>query len=224
MRHRPVSLLLVAALLLAASAPCQPAQASPGPAQDAASAAPAAAAPAPGKTYNIADLGFVPSGWMGDAEPAHGRLLRTEISADAPPGVRASQRWIYSVRRAANSVGWAAVAWQYPESNWGRQPGKDLSELGITEISFWAKGVADRNGRYPIVQFKSGGQSNATFPYHASYLVEGNFVELTGTWKAYTFRLSGRNLTSVISAFTFALRALDNPNGAEFSVAQIEFR
>ena len=60
--------------------------------------------------------------------------------------------------------------------------------------------------------------------YHASFEAEGDFVTLRPEWTRYTVSLAGQDLSSVISAFTFVLRAEDNPLGATFLLSQVEYR
>jgi hypothetical protein len=74
------------------------------------------------------------------------------------------------------------------------------------------------------VQFKAGGGTDPAKRFQASFEADNDFVELTGNWKRYTVPLKGKQLTSVISAFTFVLRADDHPLGADIFLAQIEYR
>lgn len=183
------------------------------------------------EAYDIGRGGFAPSGWMGDgaepaAQPGGQRSLQSEASDDVPPNAsaRSSRRWIYRPIKGRNAKGWVGVAFQYPADNWGDKPGRNLAEAGYKELSIWARGVRDRNGRFPIIQFKAGGGTDPSKPHQASFEAEGNFVTLTGEWRRYTVSLQKKDLKSVIAAFTFVLRADDNPQGAEFFLSQIEYR
>lgn len=174
------------------------------------------------QTFDISREGFAPSGWMGDATR---NGLRTDVSTDAPPNARSSRRWIYQPPvDVKKREGWAAVAYQFPAQNWGDKPGQDLHGKSFTELSVWARGVPDKAGRYPMIQFKAGGATNPSLKYHSSFELPGKFVTLTGEWRRYTLGLQGKNLSSVISAFTFVLREEDNPSGAEFFLSEIEYR
>ena len=121
-------------------------------------------------------------------------------------------------------VGWGGVAYQYPPGNWGDKEGRDLSGKGYQELSVWARGVPDKAGRYPVIQFPVGGVSDPSKKYQASFEKKGEFVTLTAEWKRYTISLAKENLSSVISAFTFVVRSEDNPNGATFFLSEIEYR
>ncbi len=79
-------------------------------------------------------------------------------------------------------------------------------------------------GRFPVIQFKTGGNTDPSKRYQASYEAETDFITLTADWERHAIPIGGKDLTSVISAFTFVLRAEDNPNGAVFFLDDIEFR
>jgi hypothetical protein len=169
--------------------------------------------------YDIGRGGFAPSGWMGDGEKKNG--FSTEISDETPnANAPSSRKWVYRPQGA----GWGGVAYQFPAGNWGDKEGRNLSGKGYRELSVWARGVPDKNGRFPVVQFKAGGGSDPAKKYQASFEAEGDFVTLTGEWARYTVSLASKNLSSVISAFTFVLRSEDNPSGATFVLSEIEYR
>jgi hypothetical protein len=77
---------------------------------------------------SIADLGFTPSGWMGDWND----IEFNEKPREEPGSVK-----ITYTPRGKN--GWAGMYWLYPSSNWGDLPGKDLK--GYHELTFRAKGA-----------------------------------------------------------------------------------
>ncbi len=164
---------------------------------------------------------FVPSGWMGDAaEPGH-KYVTLAVDRGSPHSSPASDRISYS---PGGPAGWAAVAWQYPENNWGDRAGKDLRGGGYREVSIWAKGVPDRRGNLPVVQFKAGGATNPTMRFPASFEVAGDFVTLTAEWKEYILQLTGRDLSNVAAAFVVVMRAQDVDQGVTFFLDDIRYR
>jgi hypothetical protein len=169
--------------------------------------------------WALEDGGYVPSGWMGDGERSTVHVQVQPMDPSQPHSEPYCQKWSYR----PGSKGWAAVAWQYPENNWGDKPGKNLSGKGYTRVSVWARGLPDAQGRYPVVQFKAGGNTDPTKKYQATFEVNGEFTTLTGEWKQYTLPLAGQDLSNVASAFTFILRASDNPRGATFYLDDIEY-
>ena len=173
---------------------------SPGPAPIAyvpQSATPAQA-PTPTREELIEAAGFAPTGWMGDATSKGSVQFEAHdpVGPHSPPD---SQRWTYIPDRAGS--GWAAIAWQFPASNWGDKPGKDWSTRGFTRVTVWARGRRNSRGSLPRVQFKAGGCTTPGRKYAASFEVDGGFVTLTEEWNLYSLDLKGKNLSQVIAAF-----------------------
>jgi exo-beta-1,3-glucanase (GH17 family) len=173
----------------------------------------------------IEDVGFIPSGWMGDAEKEG--VLQVDESSTPRPQSRLphSEQWTYRPKLGRN--GWAAVAWQFPENNWGQKQGKDWSTLRLSRVTVWARGVRDRRGNFPKLQFKAGGNTNpdrTKYPYQASFEVESDFVTLTEDWKQYSIDLTRQNLSQVVSAFTVVLSAQTfGSDGGTFYLDEIEY-
>ncbi|MCX6621793.1 MAG: hypothetical protein NTY38_12105, partial [Acidobacteria bacterium] len=102
---------------------------------------------------------------------------------------------------------------------------KDWSTRGFQQVSVWARADADRNGLFPKVQFKAGGNTDSKEKYQASFEVEGDFETLTDDWRQYTLNLRGQNLSQVIAAFVFVVRVQDvGPQGATFYLDDIEYK
>jgi hypothetical protein len=172
---------------------------------------------AAGAPFDVTSV-FVPSGFMGDGE------TRGAVTFEIDRGRPHSPPTAIRIGYRPGPVGWAAVAWQFPENNWGTRPGRDLRSGNYQRVSVWARGVADRRGNFPRVQFKAGGATSPANPYKASFEVEGDFVTLTGEWKQYSLDLSGRDLSSVIAAFIVVIRGQDVDDGATFFLDDIEYR
>jgi hypothetical protein len=176
----------------------------------------------------LEDAGFVPSGWMGDGsmkvdKPEKSPVQVNPLSTVNPHSAPYCQQWSYRPR--LGRVGWAAVAWQFPEGNWGNKPGKDWSKRGFSKVTVWARGIKDRQGKLPKVQFKAGGGSDPANKFQASFEVETEFVTLTEDWKQYSLDIGGQNLSQVIAAFVVVMRAQDaGPDGATFYLDDIEYQ
>ena len=183
--------------------------------------APVAESPEPATSpIAIDDAGFVPSGWMGNGAAA-GHLsvdaANREASRTGPTSVKISY--------APGPAGWAALAWQYPESNWGELPGRNWQSRGYREVSFWARAARDRRGDLPSVQFKAGGHTDPAKPHPASFAVAGEFVPLTDEWSRHTLRIGGEDLSNIASALVVVIRAEDvGPDGATLWLDDIEYR
>jgi hypothetical protein len=169
---------------------------------------------------NIEDHGFVSSGWMGDAvEEDQGVLkkvqgvLKVDSSAEQRPGSSRphSQKWTYQQPQLAKK-GWAAVAWQCGENNFGEKTGKVWTKLPLSKVSFWVRGVKDDHGHLPKVTFEAGGPTeDAQRPhrYQTSFKVPGDYISLNENWREHTIDLRGKNLSQVIVAFVFVIRNRD---------------
>ena len=145
---------------------------------------------------------FYPSGWMGDGESGKKYIGFGSRAADVDGKTMPVIEIIYQ----KGPKGWAGIYWQYPDGNWGAEPGRNL--LGAKKVTFWAKGA--KGGE--IVEFKSGGISSG--PYKDSYKTSIGKVILGKNWKRYTIDLSKHDLSSVIGAFAWTVAASDN-NEAE---------
>jgi hypothetical protein len=192
------------------------------------SATPVAPTPVSGATpgteqaapYDVDRGGFVPCGWMGDAEDGETYLRSQEISERTPFGTSVS-KWSF---RPGGKKGWLAVGWQFGDCNWGDAKGIDLRSRGLFKrVTVWAKGVPDSENKLPVIQFKAGGNADPTKRYKASFSTASEFLTLTSGWQQYHLDLQGEDLSSVISAFTIVLRSKDNPKGATFYLGGINY-
>jgi hypothetical protein len=183
----------------------------------------------PAQSVLIEDAGFVPSGWMGDAEKDAGAFKVNESSSKRPGSpLPHSEQWTYRPKPGGQ---WAGVAWQFPEKNWGDKPGKDWSKRGFSKVSFWARGVRDKSGIVPKCHFGAGERTKEgkRYQYQSSFEEvwldpDTEFVTLSEDWKEYTIGLKGRNLSQVIVAFVFTIRAKDvGPDGATFFLDNITY-
>ena len=141
----------------------------------------------------IAELGFAASGWMGDGEQGQKYVKLDEVCNENPHSAPTCQKWTYT----KGGTGWAAVAWQFPSSNWGDKPGKALASSGFTKLTFFVRGA---NGGEEV-EFFSGGNSAPQKAYQASYQKVSKTVTLTREWQEVSIPLAAKDMSSVISAF-----------------------
>jgi hypothetical protein len=159
---------------------------------------------------------WVPSGWMGDATTGGTLEFRVcEEDFHSPP---TCEEWSYDPSKGR--LGWASVAYQFPENNWGFQKGKDLSQEGFTQLTFFAKGK--EGGERILV--KSGGHtsSNAAFP--ASYECSNGVITLTARWQKYSMPLRNADMVNTTAAFVFVVSRQLCPQGCVFYLDDIAFR
>lgn len=169
--------------------------------------------------FDIDRGGFVPCGWMGDAEEGE-TYLRVQDGSDHTPSGAAASRWSF---RPGGKKGWLAVGWQLGDCNWGDDKGVDLRGRGLRRVTVWAKGVPDSENNLPVIQFKAGGNTDPQKKYKASFSVAGEFVTLEPNWQQYHLDLADEDLSSVVSAFTVVIRSRDNLKGATFYLGGINY-
>lgn len=145
------------------------------------------------------DLYFYPSGWMGDGEYITFTRTDEHIKITYAPGPK----------------GWAGIYWQYPDSNWGERPGRNL--IGAKRLVFWAKGEIGNE----IIEFKTGGIRDKK--YEDSFEKSLGRIKLTQGWEQYEIDLDGQDLSSVIGGFAWIASKDANPNGVTFYLNDIYF-
>ncbi len=161
-------------------------------------------------------LYFYPSGWMGDGELGTRHVqLNTGFCECQRTGD--TDGICIKISYQPGPRGWAAIYWQYPDSNWGGQPGRRI--VGATRIAFWAKGEIGGE----IVEFKAGGISAHNKPYRDSFEVSRGRINLTTYWTRYEITLSGEDLSHVIGAFAWVASRDANPDGLMFYIDDIRY-
>jgi hypothetical protein len=157
------------------------------------------------------DNNFYPSGYMGDGEEGEKRIQLNDQwkeNCHTTPCVRVSYE--------PGPKGWAGVYWQYPDKNWGDEPGREIK--GAKKLEFWAKG---QNGG-ELVSFKVGGINRKK--YQDSVEKSLGPVELTTEWKQFDIDLSDADTSSVIGAFAWVASKNGNPGGVTFYLDDMCFK
>ena len=149
------------------------------------------------------DTYFYPSGWMGDGEYGE-RYITFTRSID-----------YIKITYTPGPERWAGIYWQYPDSNWGKQPGRSL--IGARKLTFWAKGETGNE----IVEFKTGGIRGRK--YEDSFEKSLGRIKLSQSWKQYEIDLADLDLSNVIGAFTWVASRDANPDGLTFHLKDIYF-
>jgi hypothetical protein len=159
-------------------------------------------------------LYFMPSGLMGDFEDKHIRMHKAFRE-----GTRQGDTDAFSIRvhYQPSSVGWAGIYWQYPDGNWGDQPGIHIERA--TRVVFWARG--DKGGE--VVEFRAGGILNPERPYRDSFERSIGFITLTDRWQRYEINLSAEDTSHVIGAFAWIATRDHNPEGLTFYLDDIHY-
>ena len=153
-------------------------------------------------SFSLQTSDYLPSGWMGDAEGDDSHRFVQFDRFFKGDGVRnLCEKWTYTPGPKA----FAAVAWQFPERNFGEKPGRNLSQSGFTKLSFHARGA--KGGE--TVEFFAGGNTTPGLPYQASFPKTGERLVLTKEWTRYTIPLNGMDLSNVTTAFGWSIQGSD---------------
>jgi exo-beta-1,3-glucanase (GH17 family) len=144
---------------------------------------------------------FIPSGWMGDL----GNISFYGCDRSNPHGGEMAIRTSFL---RGGPLGWGGIYWQYPENNWGNNPG-GINLTGATRVTFWARSDTP-NAR---VTFIVGGigYTNGTDCAHPLVSYPDSIcpkiqldVTLSSTWTKYTIDLHQspvRDLSRVVGGF-----------------------
>lgn len=147
---------------------------------------------------------FVPSGWMGNI----GGISMFECDRCDPHSGEMAVRFSFSPN---GGVPWAGVYWQYPENNWGEDPGGGIDLSWADRLTFWARSDTP-NARvtfliggigYPVDYQGNADCSNPSAPYPDSVCPKiKQTATLSSVWTKYTIHLpQSRDLSSVIGGF-----------------------
>jgi hypothetical protein len=157
---------------------------------------------------------YFPSGFMGDGEKGVEAIELNDHWADNCHSGATCLRVVYHPL----AKGWAGVYWQYPDGNWGNQPGRKIE--GAKKLVFWARG---QNGA-EIVDFKTGGINAPDKKYHDSFEKVLEPKKLTADWQPFEIDLRGSDTSSVIGAFAWTATKNANPQGVTFYLDGICFQ
>jgi uncharacterized caspase-like protein len=143
---------------------------------------------------------YFPSGWMGYVTGVKGTgtltVERQVVKLEGRDTIETRIEY-----KQGPEKGWAGLYWQHPDSNWGDEPGEDLT--GAKRITFYARG--ERGGE--IVEFISGG-INSGKKYKDSFKESTGLIPLTKEWTKYVIdlsRLKNKELSNVIGAFAWVV-------------------
>lgn len=153
---------------------------------------------------------FFPSGWMGDGSKGDEHVSFNRIMLE----INDEERVAIQINYRRGLEGWAGMYWQFPDNNWGDEPGKSL--LGAKTISFLARGVTGEE----IVEFKAGGIQGRK--YSDSFEKSLGKVALSSQWRKFVIDISDEDVTNVIGGFAWIAAASDNRSDITFFIADLK--
>jgi hypothetical protein len=170
----------------------------------------AGSGPVPLKAPVAISGNFYPSGFMGDIKRID---LNAQWSDNCHPGPTCVR-----VKYTPGGMAWAGVYWQYPDSNWGDQPGRKIE--GAKKLVFWARGQVGGE----LVSFRVGGIQGKKYQDSLDRALDPSPARLTTEWQQYQIALEGTDMSSVIGAFSWSIAKDGNPQGAIFYLDGISFK
>ncbi|MEW6753965.1 MAG: hypothetical protein AB1505_23740 [Candidatus Latescibacterota bacterium] len=159
---------------------------------------------------------YRPSGWLGDGERGTACVEMTELQSPEPrAGDGNSTALRVEYKPACN--GWAGVYWQWPEGNWGDEPGRQVR--CATRVVFWARGESGGE----VVEFLAGDIDNSAKPYRDSFKASLGRRTLAREWTRFEIPLVGKDLCRVIGAFAWSAPRARNPEGLVFWLDDVRY-
>ena len=141
------------------------------------------------------ESGYTASGWMGNSAA----IAMAMDSTEQPLSGATCLKCQYQA-----AAGWAGVAWQDPEGDWGQKPG-GKNFTGAKRLRFWARGASGGE------KIKFGlGLIGRDKPYYDSSQNELPFI-LTDQWQEYSIDLKGSNLQLIKTPFLWVVEASGKP-------------
>lgn len=142
---------------------------------------------------------FTPSGWMGDGEYGHKYIsfsgAEMKITHSPPTSIKITYTF--------GPARWGGIYWQNKPDNWGDQAGNNYAKMGLSRLTFWAKGETGAE----VVEFKTGDIANPQKQYRDSFGGSTGRLILQKEWKKYQINLSDADLKSVIGGFCWVASA-----------------
>ena len=204
MSSKVFGFLLIAALAAmvmpaVAQEPAAPAEAPVAEAVDAA-VQPGMKVTLPCKIYgNCEDEGeavFIGSGWMGSTD----FIEYDDCWKENPHSGESCIKCVFSDPKT-----WGGIVWQNPANNWGdEEGGVDLT--GAKQLSFWARG--DKGNE--MVEFKMGLIAKNK-PFWDTGKASLGKITLTKDWKQYVIPLEGKDLSRIMTGFSWTAKGRADP-------------
>jgi len=170
----------------------------------------AGSGPVPLKAPVAINGNFYPSGFMGETARIELKTQWTDNCHSGPTCVR--------VKYVPGEKTFAGVYWQYPDSNWGDEPGRKIESA--KKLVFWARGELGGEN----VSFRVGGIQGRKYQDSVDRALEPNPVSLTTRWQQFQIDLDGADMSSIIGAFSWSVAKDGNPQGATFYLDGIAFK
>ena len=154
----------------------------------------------PCKVYgNCEDEGesvFIASGWMGSTDA----IEYDDCWKENPHAGESCIKCVFS-----DPKGWGGIVWQNPANNWGDEEG-GIDLTGAKQLSFWARGEKGDE----MVEFKMGLIAKNK-PFWDTGKASLGKVKLTKEWKQYIMPLEGKDMSRIMTGFSWTAKGRAEP-------------
>ncbi len=157
---------------------------------------------------------WCPSGWAGD----YSDMKYAQNFSTNPAKGKTCIRVAYSAERK-QGAGWAGIFFQNPCSNWATMKNAGYDLTGFTALKFYARG---EKGGELVDKFMVGGITDSSEQGDSDSEYTDS-IELTKAWREYTIPLKGRDLSHLISGFSFFFNGEYNPDGLVMYLDEIRY-
>lgn len=154
--------------------------------------------------YNILNH-YIPSGYMGDTENI---IIKKNYTDESRPDSLCTK-----ISYAPGDSGWGGVYWQYPANNWCTKKGKDFSNSGFTQTTFYVKG---ENGKEEV-RFKVGQDCGDSF------VSDETTQLLSKKWIKVSISLEEADLSNITGAFCWLVDSKANTGTVVFYIDDVQF-
>jgi len=153
---------------------------------------------------------YIPSGFIGDSGD-----LTLLLDDTSNPGQGFQSMKVSYTAAGSSSNNFAGIFWQNPAGNFGQTNG-GFNLTGAKTLQFMARGKVGGEK----IQFLAGGVSGV---YSDTFKVVGPVVTLTTAWQSFSFDLTGKDMSRVITGFAFVATKANNPSGAVFYLDNVRY-
>jgi hypothetical protein len=163
---------------------------------------------------------FAATGAEGDGTITGALTDNIDVCPDRVPGALGDcYQIVYEVPQS--SVGWAALVWQYPQNNWGNNPGYPGQKVapGATALTFATKTDTQLvEGRPLACTFGVGGVNYRAGPYGDKFKTSGVVTYSDAGWQSVSIPLTTDSIglpldysRGVIGGFSWQAGSLTDP-------------
>jgi hypothetical protein len=141
--------------------------------------------------FTVSDY-FSPTGAEGDGTTPNTQTTNVDVCGARLPGVLGDcYQLVYNV--PPSTIGWTALIWQYPQNNWGNNPGYPGQKVspGATAVTFATRTDTPMVNGYPLAcTFGVGGVNYRAGPYGDKFRTSQVVTYADTSWQRVSMPLT----------------------------------